>query len=83
MITVIATGIEDVANVPNRMASSFTYKAPMTPGLKPMSAPVASGVKLPTSDIPVTPIQGINKPVDIRSNVQEKSLKIPDFLQRK
>ncbi len=83
MITVIATGIEDVANVPNRMASSFTYKAPVTPGLKPMSAPMASGVKLPTADIPVTPIQGINKPVDIRSNVQEKSLKIPDFLQRK
>ncbi len=83
MITVIATGIEDVANVPNRMASNFTYKAPMTPGLKSMSAPVVPGVKLPASDIPVTPIQGINKPVDIRSNVQEKSLKIPDFLQRK
>ncbi len=83
MITVIATGIEDVANVPNRMTSSFTYKAPMTPGLKPMSAPVAPGVKLPAADIPVTPIQGISKPVDVRSNIQEKSLKIPDFLQRK
>ena len=83
MITVIATGIEDVANVPNRMATGFTYKAPVTPGLKPMSAPVASGMKFQASEIPATPIQGINKPVDIRSNVQEKSLKIPDFLQRK
>ena len=29
------------------------------------------------------PAPGIQKPVDIRSNVQEKTLKIPDFLQRK
>ena len=85
VITVIATGIEDVANVPvaNRLGTGFTYKAPTAPGMKSMSAPVAPGVKLPTPEAPVTPLQGINKPVDIRSNVQEKSLKIPDFLQRK
>ena len=29
------------------------------------------------------PVQGIQKPVDIRSSVEEKTLKIPDFLQRK
>ena len=29
------------------------------------------------------PLSGINRPTDIRSSVEEKSLKIPDFLQRK
>ncbi len=83
MITVIATGIEDTQNVPNRINSGFTYKAPMTPGMKNLVTPGVPGVKIPTADIPAAPVQGINKPVDIRSNVQEKSLKIPDFLQRK
>lgn len=32
---------------------------------------------------PSRPITGINRPSDIRSSVEEKSLKIPDFLQRK
>ena len=32
---------------------------------------------------PVKPITGINRTTDIRSSVEEKSLKIPDFLQRK
>ncbi|MCM1143902.1 MAG: cell division protein FtsZ [Blautia sp.] len=31
----------------------------------------------------VKPIAGINRTTDIRSSVEEKSLKIPDFLQRK
>ncbi len=83
MITVIATGIEDTANVSNRMNTGFTYKASVTPGMKSLVTPGVSGVKLPTADIPAAPVQGISKPVDIRSNVQEKSLKIPDFLQRK
>ncbi len=82
VITVIATGIEDAANVQpaSRLGSGFTYKAPATPGLK---TPVAPSIKIPVTETPVTPVQSIGKPVDIRSNVQEKSLKIPDFLQRK
>lgn len=32
---------------------------------------------------PVKPITGINRTTDIRSSVEEKSLKIPDFLQKK
>ena len=32
---------------------------------------------------PTRPLPGINRPTDIRSSVEEKSLKIPDFLQRK
>ena len=31
----------------------------------------------------VRPIAGINRATDIKSSVEEKSLKIPDFLQRK
>ena len=36
-------------------------------GTKPMAKPI---------------LNGINKPTDLRSSVEEKSLKIPDFLQR-
>ncbi len=32
---------------------------------------------------PAHPFIGIQKPTDIRSSVEEKSLKIPDFLQKK
>ncbi len=32
---------------------------------------------------PSRPVPGINRPTDIRSSVEEKSLKIPDFLQKK
>lgn len=32
---------------------------------------------------PTRPLSGLNRPTDIRSSVEEKSLKIPDFLQKK
>ncbi len=85
MITVIATGIEEMgapAAATSRLGAGFTYKAPTTTGLKGLGTPVTPGVKVTPSETPITPLQ-ISKPVDIRSNVQEKSLKIPDFLQRK
>ena len=84
-ITVIATGLEDVSgNVPvqSRLGAGQAYRQPvghtairgniMQP-VTPQAPPVQPDPKL-------TQIQ---KPVDIRSNVVEKSLKIPDFLQRK
>ena len=37
----------------------------------------------PKQAAPTRPLAGINRPTDIRSSVEEKSLKIPDFLQRK
>ena len=82
VITVIATGIEDATNVQpaSRLGSGYTYKAPTAPGLK---TPVAPSIIMPVTETPVTPVQSIGKSVDIRSNVQERSLKIPDFLQRK
>ncbi len=93
-ITVIATGLEDVAV---KAASSFpTYKAgyisPSSLQGKPSrGSGVAAGGVSPSLGVmpnnmgtaPLKNIPGINKPGDIRSTVEEKTLKIPDFLQRK
>ena len=93
-ITVIATGLEDKVNnaVQNRLGGGAAFRQPashMTPtSLKGMNlqptmpaAPAGQGGQAPTR--PVQPMPGIHKPADIRSSVEEKSLKIPDFLQRK
>ena len=86
-ITVIATGLEDEtpAAAPNRVGAGFTYKAP-TPHITPSALQgmnISGQAAAPTPVTPVRPVPGINRPGDIRSNVEEKSLKIPDFLQRK
>ena len=80
-ITVIATGLEDVAT--NKFTSGFNYgtKLGQTPlGVKPKQV---LNNTLGTPQPVLKPIQGIQKPQDIRSSVEEKSLKIPDFLQKK
>ena len=88
-ITVIATGLEDVANAAaaSRLGTSFGYKNPAAhtpqPTLKSFGVPTPQPVKPSVQPAPVKPLPGINKPVDIRSNVEEKSLTIPAFLQRK
>ena len=92
-ITVIATGLEDKANsaVQNRLGGGAAFRQPashMTPSsLKGMNiqstaptTPQGQGGQTPR---PIQPVPGIHKPTDIRSSVEEKSLKIPDFLQRK
>ena len=86
-ITVIATGLEDEtpAAAPNRVGAGFTYKAP-TPHITPSALQgmnISGQAAAQTPVTPVRPVPGINRPGDIRSNVEEKSLKIPDFLQRK
>ena len=93
-ITVIATGLEDKANnqAQNRLGAGTAFRQPashVTPtSLKGMNlqptAPVnpnAGQGQAPAR--PVQPAPGIHRPTDIRSSVEEKSLKIPDFLQRK
>ncbi len=93
-ITVIATGLEDKANNPaqNRLGAGAAFRQPashVTPtSLKGMNlqptAPVnpnAGQGQAPAR--PVQPAPGIHRPADIRSSVEEKSLKIPDFLQRR
>ena len=92
-ITVIATGLEDKANsvVQNRLGGGVAFRQPashMTPSsLKGMNiqstaptTPQGQGGQAPR---PIQPEPGIHKPTDIRSSVEEKSLKIPDFLQKK
>ncbi len=89
-ITVIATGLESApAKSPlgskpgfgtypgsNRFMQPTSYQSGMEDGswkkggkeqVRPMGKPV---------------LNGITKPTDLRSSVEEKSLKIPDFLQR-
>ncbi len=83
-ITVIATGIDDVANnmAQARMNAGFGYKAPsVTPGFGTPVAPVTPSIKVPVT--PAEPTISLNKPIDIQSNVKSKSLNIPDFLTRK
>lgn len=87
-ITVIATGLEDTpANTAQaRLGSGLGYKNPVphvpTSSLKNFTTQQGNPV-VPGNGTPVRPLAGLNRPVDIRSNVEEKSLKIPDFLQKK
>ena len=90
-ITVIATGLEAPVTKTAAKSGAFgTY-----PGTNRFIQPASyqatmndSTLKRPAEDAVagktvVKPIlNGINKPTDLRSSVEEKSLKIPDFLQR-
>ena len=91
-ITVIATGLEDKANnaVQSRLGGGASFRQPgthMTPaslkGMNLQPTNPANNVPGQAPARPVQPVPGIHKPADIRSSVEEKSLKIPDFLQRK
>lgn len=77
-ITVIATGLEE-----NRLAGfGYTAKPSTMTSVKPKTSIGAAAHTIPTPIQPVKPVPGIQKPQDLRSNVEEKSLKIPEFLQR-
>ena len=87
-ITVIATGLEDMGNnvVSSKLGVGSAYKptAHITPnslkslGIQPkVPGQPGAGQQTPR------PVPGIQRPVDIRSSVEEKTLQIPDFLQRK
>jgi len=82
IITVIATGLDEVSAGGRGVAGGFTYKS-ANPHITPASlqgmTPSAMGIQNPQPK----PQMSIQKPGDIRSNVEVKSLKIPDFLQKK
>lgn len=94
-ITVIATGLEDAAAKTGPAFSTYKpgYISPSALQGKVargagMVTPGAAGQGMGTvpnnmGTVPLKNIPGINKPGDIRSTVEEKTLKIPDFLQRK
>ncbi len=97
-ITVIATGLEDATlptNKPISPHSAFAgkYMKPVTPnitirnqgtgvpaGAGNMQSPLAGQNQTP---VPHRPVQGITNPGEIRSNVADKPLNIPAFLQKK
>ena len=93
-ITVIATGLEEKAAQQNgRLGSAFgvknTANAMRTQGQSAVSPrPYVSGAST-AQGTPVRPVYpqptltGIQKPGKLKSSVEERSLKIPDFLQKK
>lgn len=84
-VTVIATGLEDNGNgnqMQSRFGSGSLYRQPAT-HIASSSLKVVNGQTGKTEPVQPGSSQGIQKPVDIRSSVEEKTLKIPDFLQRK
>ncbi len=94
-VTVIATGITDGLQV--GFSSNFSKKPMFTqpisspasrmtqmPNVAPVTpVPVAQQQPAPSGKPTIQVSQPVHKPVDLKSNVSEKSLKIPDFLQRK
>ena len=97
-VTVIATGLEDTnatATVQNRMGAGTAYRPATshitTPsslkgvGLQGAAATAAgsAGTAGVTFTPGMKPATGIQRPGDIKSNVGERPLKIPDFLQKK
>lgn len=89
-ITVIATGLEDVSGntpVQNRMGAGTAYRQPTSHiapnSLKGLNSQQGMMTQPGGAQLGARPVPGIQKPVDIRSSVEEKTLKIPDFLQRK
>jgi len=87
-ITVIATGLEDAPSSASqsRLGGGLPYKNPAahvsSSSLKNFAVQPGNSTNA-GNGTPVRPLPGINRPTDIRSNVEEKSLNIPSFLQRK
>ena len=94
-ITVIATGLEDETLPTNKPVSPYStfsgkYVKPVTPnislkpaGVNPSGEVKVMGLGQNTAQTPKKPVTGITNPGDIRSNVTNKPLNIPDFLQKK
>ena len=98
-ITVIATGLEDETLPTNKPVSQFgtfanKYVKPVTPNLNIRSNNMGQGNMeganmsgrpnaVPVHTAPTRPLTGMTSPGDLRSNIADKPLKIPEFLQKK
>ncbi|MBO5094797.1 MAG: cell division protein FtsZ [Lachnospiraceae bacterium] len=80
-ITVIATGLE--SNITPRITpNNFqTYKTPVKPVGN--AGTITPQVSAASPALNVQPLSGIRRPADIKSSVEEKTLSIPSFLQKK
>ncbi len=86
MITVIATGLEEQQQQPFGKFGGHTFssKIPVAPVLKnKVVQPITAGTVPTEQPVPQAPVLGIQKAQDLRSNIVEKDLKIPVFLQKK
>ncbi|MDR2546691.1 MAG: cell division protein FtsZ [Lachnospiraceae bacterium] len=88
MITVIATGLEDKDAPLSRTVGTGAFKPS-----GPARSIVPGNTQLPKSVVPgltgqprpvgtPRPVASINRPGDIKSNVEERTIKIPEFLQK-
>ena len=98
-ITVIATGLEDETLPTNKPVPQFgtfanKYVKPVTPNLNIRSNNMGQGNMeganmsgrpnaVPVHTAPTRPLTGMTSPGDLRSNIADKPLKIPEFLQKK
>lgn len=82
-ITVIATGLTEAAAAPqNRLGGGSAFQQPSS--LKGLNVPRTPGAPQGTIPKPgAAPFNNMHKATDIRSSVEEKTLNIPEFLQRK
>lgn len=82
-ITVIATGLTEAAAAPqNRLGGGSAFQQPSS--LKGLNVPRTPGAPQGTMPKPgAAPFNNMHKATDIRSSVEEKTLNIPEFLQRK
>ncbi len=78
-ITVIATGLESVSSLGFSGATGYNFRSSsVKPLAKPAFNPSAVGVQ---ANKPVKPM-GIQNPGTIESKVKERSISIPEFLQK-
>ncbi len=87
-ITVIATGLDEASSTQTGKFGPAFSTFPTKVGAAPIIKPV-SGLNYQTQTSSGTmgtiggrPMQGIQRPADLKSTVEEKSLKLPDFMQR-
>ncbi len=85
-VTVIATGLDEAVNsstLQSRFGIGVGYRQPgvgsqmRNPNMPPNPMAQSAAEQQASSR------QGLQKPMDIRSSVEEKTLKIPDFLQQR
>ncbi len=97
-ITIIATGIEEKAKQTGGLNFKSGYITPTSlqgrqpgplPGLGNFTSPSGlkqgarqAGSMAGQAGTPLKPLGGINRSGDIKSSIEEKSLKIPEFLSR-
>ncbi len=83
-VTVIATGLDNAQPIGRGDGFGFAGR-PSVSAVRP-TIPTPGGLKVPIQQgqQPAKPVfSGIQKPADIKSKVEENTLKIPEFLQRK